>query len=106
MSKRRVLEINPENKIIKKIHNDNLNYMGETNCQTRDLVWLLFENSLLSSGYTLDDPARFSKRINNLIHLGLGLDEDEDDDIEYSEDNIGIDDDGDDDDENMMEQVD
>tara|TARA_B100000902_G_scaffold396899_1_gene459123 strand:+ start:817 stop:3375 length:2559 start_codon:yes stop_codon:yes gene_type:complete len=107
ISKRRVLEINPENKIIKKIHNDNLNYMGETNCQTRDLVWLLFENSLLSSGYTLDDPTRFSKRINNLIHLGLGLDEDEDDDIEYSEDNIGIDDDGDDDDdENMMEQVD
>ena len=42
-----------------------------------DLVVLLFETVLLSSGFSLEDPQTHSNRIYCMIKLGLGIDEDE-----------------------------
>merc|ERR1712154_419484 len=75
MAAKKHLEINPDHSII-----DNLRSRAEADKNdksVKDLVMLLFETSLLSSGFALEDPAIHSQRIHRMIKLGLGIDEDE-----------------------------
>ena len=84
MSSKKTMEINPEHPIISKLMETDLK--AET---TKNLIWLMYESSLLNSGFSLDRPTTFTNRINRLIGLGLGIDNEddneEDDDIPVEE---------------------
>merc|ERR1719205_160028 len=76
MAAKKHLEINPDHSIV-----ENLRQRAEpdkNDKSVKDLVLLLFETALLSSGFSLEDPAVHAKRIHRMVKLGLGIDEDED----------------------------
>jgi len=75
MAAKKHLEINPDHAVIKQLRE-----RAETdkNDKTlKDLVVLLFETALLSSGFMLEDPATHASRIYRMIKLGLGIDDEE-----------------------------
>lgn len=76
MTSKKTMEINPENAIIRSLRD---RVKANRNDPTvKDLIWLLFDTALLTSGFSLEEPVAFASRIHKLIKLGLGEEEDED----------------------------
>ncbi|KPP65955.1 heat shock protein HSP 90-alpha-like, partial [Scleropages formosus] len=75
MAAKKHLEINPDHPIIETLRQKA--EADKNDKSVKDLVILLFETALLSSGFTLDDPQTHSNRIYRMIKLGLGIDEDD-----------------------------
>ncbi|XP_035259972.1 heat shock protein HSP 90-alpha 1 [Anguilla anguilla] len=75
MTAKKNLEINPEHPIIETLRQKA--EADKNDKAVKDLVILLFETSLLSSGFTLEDPQTHANRIYRMIKLGLGIDDDD-----------------------------
>merc|ERR1712003_214294 len=106
MAAKKQLEINPEHPIMETLRKRA--EADKNDKSVKDLVMLLFETSLLSSGFSLEDPMVHAQRIHRMIKLGLGIDEDDEADV--AEEVAGDDDmpplEGDDEDASRMEEVD
>nr|ADG03466.1 heat shock protein 90 [Bemisia tabaci] len=75
MAAKKHLEINPDHPVMDALR---VKAEAEKNDKSvKDLVMLLFETALLSSGFALEDPQVHAGRIHRMIKLGLGIDEDE-----------------------------
>jgi len=78
MMNKKILEINPYNKMIMRIKEKlESDESGADSKMLKDLVHLIYDVTLQSSGFTLDDPSTFSQRIFKVINIGLGVDDDE-----------------------------
>jgi len=102
MNAKKTMEINPQHAIIRELKSKA--EADENDKTLKDLVWLMFETSLLTSGFTLEEPSSFASRIFRMVQLGLGADVDSidaDDDMPPE-----LEDDDDDDEGSKMEEVD
>lgn len=71
MMAKKHLEINPDHPIVETLRQKA--DADKNDKAVKDLVVLLFETALLSSGFSLEDPQTHSNRIYRMIKLGLGM---------------------------------
>merc|ERR1719168_439913 len=104
MAAKKHLEINPDHSIV-----ENLRQRAEADKNdksVKDLVLLLFETALLSSGFSLEDPGTHATRIHRMIKLGLGFDGEDDSADQDAEEMPELENDDGEDDSSRMEEVD
>jgi molecular chaperone HtpG len=102
MMSKKTMEVNPTNSIIAALREKA--DADQSDKTVKDLIWLLYDTSLLTGGFSLEEPATFASRIHRLVKLGLSIDDAGDESDDDLDDLPDLDDD--DNEESAMEQVD
>jgi molecular chaperone HtpG len=104
MAAKKHLEINPDHVIVEQLRQKV--EADKNDKAVKDLVMLLYETSLLTSGFSLEDPGTHATRIHRMIKLGLGFDGDDEVPEQEGDEMPELEDDEAEDDSSRMEEVD
>lgn len=102
MVSKKTMELNPYHSIVIELKKKS--DLDKSDKTVKDLVWLLHDTSMLTSGFNLDDATFFANRIHRMIKLGLSIEDDKMDEEEMP--SLVKEDEGEDDSKNRMEDVD
>ena len=73
MMSKKIMEINPKNRIVRSLKE---RYTKDKKDKTvHNLIWVLYEQSLIVSGFSLKNPIHFTNRLNNILEISLGCDQ-------------------------------
>merc|ERR1712176_688393 len=90
MVSKKTMEVNPKHSIMTELRKKAA--ADKSDKTVKDLIWLMYETSLLTSGFNLEDSSQFAGRIHRMIKLGLSIEEDEaavEEDLPPLDDNAG-----------------
>ena len=74
MMSKRHMELNYEHPIIKNIYENYNSDDSDKILAMKNLIMLVYDTSLITSGFSLNDPNIFASRMYNIIQMGLGID--------------------------------
>ncbi|KAK1932668.1 hsp90 protein [Babesia divergens] len=74
MMSKKTMELNPHHSIMKELKKRA--DADKSDKTLKDLVWLLYDTAMLTSGFNLEDPTQFGGRIYRMVKLGLSLEDD------------------------------